>query len=112
MTEEKHAQRHKELHAALDELMNDWRIRTHRFSSQTSLMEFCLWSAAQASKPDHEQEGLVLKEVIDLYPRMLGLLKAAVEQLEHNHPIWHVIELHSQCVACQIQVLLKQAEGE
>jgi hypothetical protein len=58
MTAEEHANRHKELHAALDELLADWITQTEGYPSKVTLMEFLGWSAAQARKPDHEQEGL------------------------------------------------------
>jgi hypothetical protein len=58
LTQEQHARRHQELHAALDELLADWITQTGGYPSKVSLMEFLGWSAAQARKPDHEQEGV------------------------------------------------------
>ncbi len=58
MTEEEHAARHKALHASLDELLADWITQTRSLPSKTTVMEFLAWSAIQARKPDHEQEGL------------------------------------------------------
>jgi hypothetical protein len=46
---------------------------------------------------------LVVKDVIDLWPRAIGLLKAAAYRLEH-------IEGGEPCVLCQIQALLKKVE--
>jgi hypothetical protein len=58
------------------------------------------------------EKTLVLRQVIDLYPRMVGLLKAAQELILHTcvmSPSYRTSI--KQCVRCQIQALLKQAEG-
>ena len=51
-----------------------------------------------------EGKTLVLNKVIDRYPRMLGLLKAASLLLPCN------CAYVGTCVRCQIQALLKEIE--
>lgn len=51
---------------------------------------------------------LLVKEVIDRYPRMLGLLKAAEMRLLHGVHGHHMT--NDDCVKCQIQALLKEIE--
>lgn len=59
--------------------------------------------------PNHTGEKtLVLNKVIDRYPRMLGLLKAAESRLNHTC-IGRYYE-RGACVLCEIQALLKEIE--
>ena len=51
------------------------------------------------------EKQLLVKEVIDRYPRMLGLLKAASLAMRHKEE-WD----KQKCVLCQIQALLKEIE--
>jgi len=60
------------------------------------------------------EKRLILKEVVDRYPRMLGLLKA-VESRAYLHDIpFHVPDSDmagvSSCLKCQIQALLAEVE--
>ena len=52
------------------------------------------------------QKTLVLDKVIDRYPRMLGLLKAAELELRHHAPTHQM----TVCVLCQIRTFLKEIE--
>jgi hypothetical protein len=49
---------------------------------------------------------LVIKDVIELWPRAIGLLRAAVYQLPHMET-----QANEKCVLCEIQKLLKKVEG-
>jgi hypothetical protein len=52
MTHDEHRERHKLLHAELDELLADWiRHNPGKMPSQTSLLEFLKWSHEQAIEP-------------------------------------------------------------
>jgi hypothetical protein len=54
---------------------------------------------------------VVLKQVVDLYPRMLGLLKA-VELRDYHSCYLLGLKVGSKgpCLKCQIQALLKEVE--
>jgi hypothetical protein len=52
---------------------------------------------------------LLVKEVIDRYPRMLGLLKAADTLLGHTYDCQRKF-ISDTCVKCQIQALLAEVE--
>lgn len=51
MTQKEHKLRHKELHRHLKELVADYINCTGNSPSQTSLIHFMAWSAAQAVNP-------------------------------------------------------------
>ena len=52
MSEEVHAQRHKELHKAIDELAADFIAHNPgKYLSSTSVMQLIQWSHAQTIKP-------------------------------------------------------------
>lgn len=51
-----HAERHKELHAALDELAADYINHTEKRPSKVALLEFMLWSASQMNTPSEKEE--------------------------------------------------------
>ena len=51
MTKEEHIKRHKELHAALDELMADMITHTRMLPSQTTVMELARWANEQTINP-------------------------------------------------------------
>ncbi len=51
MSQEVHAQRHKELHKALDELLADFILQTGKMPSRTTLFEFMEWSHGQTINP-------------------------------------------------------------
>jgi hypothetical protein len=61
-------------------------------------------------REDGTRKTLVLKQVIDLYPRMLSLLKAV--ELRDSHtccfPVLRIPEL--TCIKCEIQALMKEVE--
>jgi len=52
---------------------------------------------------------LLVKEVIDRYPRMLGLLKAADTLLGHTYDCQKKF-ISDTCVKCHIQALLAEVE--
>jgi len=51
-----HAERHKELHAALDELVADYINHTEKRPSKVTLLKFMLWSATQMNSPSEKEE--------------------------------------------------------
>ena len=51
-----HAERHKELHAALDELAADYINHTKKRLCKVTLLEFMLWSATQLKSPSEKEE--------------------------------------------------------
>lgn len=52
MTRREHRDRHRMLHAFLDELVADFIDHTGKLPSQTTLMELMQWSHEQTLKPD------------------------------------------------------------
>lgn len=56
---------------------------------------------------------LLLTEIIERYPRMLKLLKAATIKLGHDHQTWAPTdEPYDKCVLCQIEKLLTETESD
>jgi hypothetical protein len=51
MTHEEHIQRHKDLHAKLDELAADFIMHTGKLPSRTTLTELMTWSHEQTQNP-------------------------------------------------------------
>lgn len=51
MSTEVHAQRHKELHKSLDELLADFITHTGKLPSNVTVMEFLTWSHEQCTNP-------------------------------------------------------------
>ncbi len=59
MIKEKHIERHKELHAALDELMADWLTHTKCLPSKNTVMDLAAWSHQQTIEPTGGTEWLI-----------------------------------------------------
>ncbi len=52
VAEDPHITRHKELHAALDNLAADYVAHTGKLLSETSVLELLGWSYKQTKNPD------------------------------------------------------------
>lgn len=55
MTTEQHIERHKILHAALDELVADWIVQTGGFPSKNSVLSLMHWSNQQTKDPSERE---------------------------------------------------------
>jgi hypothetical protein len=57
MIRSKHKKRHEDLHRKLDELVADFIRHTGKLPSDTTLMEFMVWSSEQKENPTPNLEG-------------------------------------------------------
>ena len=67
MTKKQHAQRHVELHKALDELFADY-IAQHpeQFSfTQTPIIDLIKWSSKQLEEPDHDDPKIKIRKGLE-----------------------------------------------
>lgn len=56
LTGDEHKARHVLLHRELDELVGDFIEYTHRLPTQTTLMEFMVWSHEQTLIPTERKD--------------------------------------------------------
>jgi len=50
-----HQERHRELHARLDELIADWMTHTGGMPTKATVFDLMTWSAAQCDSPDEDE---------------------------------------------------------
>lgn len=62
MTREEHKQKHKDLHAALDELVADYIHATGHLPSRRSIMDLIEWSHRQTFDPNESHTMLAERE--------------------------------------------------
>ncbi len=55
MDQQKHKQRHVELHQAFDELLADYIRATQDLPSKTPILHLLEWSYKQTQEPDHQE---------------------------------------------------------
>ena len=55
MTSDEHKERHKKLHAALDELTADFIKHTEKLPSKTTILDLLTWSCEQTIDPTEDE---------------------------------------------------------